>query len=363
VIPIPEGSGFGLDNLPLGTSVDGRVWVAVGDHAVDVGLTGPLNRHLADWPARRTRLQEQLSTDRFDDVAVPRSSLTMALPVAVGDYVDGYASIHHATNLGRRFRPDGDPLLPNWRHLPVAYHGRSSSIVVSGTDVVRPHGLRQVAGDLAFGPTEQLDIELEVGLVVGVGNDLGRPIAIDDVDDHIAGFCLVNDWSARDIQAFEYQPLGPFLGKSFATSMSPWLVANDALQPFRVPPPAQDPQPAPYLRAAQPWGLDLHLEVWRNGERITRTGFADMYWTPAQQLAHVTVNGAATRPGDLIASGTVSGPDPGTEGSLIEQGGPFLADGDVVTMKGWAGDRDGGGPWIDLGEVTGQVASATGIDS
>jgi fumarylacetoacetase len=350
VIPIPEGSGFGLDNLPLGISVDGRAWVAVGDHAVPIDGFGGL----AGWPALRSRTREQLEDGRLDAAAVPRSSLRMALPVAVGDYVDGYGSLDHATRLGRRFRPDGDPLLPNWRHLPVGYHGRTSSIVVSGTDVVRPNGLRPT-----FGPTEQLDLELEIGMVVGVGSDLGHPIAIDDVDDHIAGFCLVNDWSARDIQAFEYQPLGPFLGKSFATSMSPWLVANDALRPYRIAPPAQDPTPASYLRAAQPWGLDLHLEVELNGDVVSRVDFAGHYWTPAQQLAHVTVNGASTRPGDLIASGTVSGPDPGTEGSLIEKGGPFLADGDIVTLRGWAGDR--AGAWVDLGEVTGQIV--TGIDS
>ena len=242
----------------------------------------------------------------------------MQLPVVVGDYVDFYSSLHHATNLGRLFRPDGEPLLPNWRHLPVGYHGRSGTIVADGTDIARPSGLRLVDGEPRYGPTNALDIELEVGVVVGAPSQLGQPISIVDAEHHLFGLCLVNDWSARDIQAFEYQPLGPFLGKSFATSMSPWIVTLDALEPFRVEPPAQDPPVADHLRTTGATGFDLHLEVELNGEVISRTCFADMYWTAAQQIAHMTTNGANVRAGDLFASGTVSGPTPGSEGSLIE---------------------------------------------
>jgi fumarylacetoacetase len=305
----------------------------------------------------------------------------MRLPVVVADYVDFYSSLHHATNLGRLFRPDGDPLLPNWRHLPVGYHGRAGTVVVSGEDVPRPHGLRVVDGEPVEGPSNALDIELEVGFVIGTGSQRGTSIRALDADDHIAGFCLVNDWSARDIQAYEYQPLGPFLGKSFATSMSPWLVSSVALEPYRVTPPAQVPPPAGYLHCQEPWGLDLHLEVLLESEAmrtshmdpavVSRTSFADMYWTPAQQLAHATVNGAATRTGDLFASGTVSGPTPGSEGSLIEltwrgerpitlpdgSHRTFLLDGDRVTLRGWAGG-EGGRPKVSLGEVTGTILPA-----
>ena len=406
-IPVPEGSGFGIDNLPLGIGnrpgAPPRPHVAVGDHAVDLaaveelgllaGTGAPvgafreptLNAFLAAgpdvWRALRSRLAELLTdgavATRLEAALVPRAELQMALPVHIGDYVDCYSSLHHATNLGRLFRPDGDPLLPNWRHLPVAYHGRSGTVVVSGEDVPRPRGLRLVGGEPVEGPTASLDIELEVGFVVGAGNERGAPIAVDDAAEHIYGFCLVNDWSARDIQAYEYQPLGPFLGKSFATSMSPWLVSLDALAPYRVEPPVQDPPVAGYLRAEQPWGLDLHLQVLLESAAmrdagvapavISRTGFADMYWTPAQQLAHVTVNGASTRPGDLVASGTVSGPTPGSEGSLIELAWrgqrpielpdgterSWLLDGDRVLLRGWAGGDDR--PTISLGEVTGTI--------
>jgi fumarylacetoacetase len=406
-VPVPDGSGFGLDNLPLG--IGGRAGeppqalVAVGDHALALGsaagtglLDGigaapgafaeaTLNTFLAAgpeaWRALRHRLQELLTdravADRLAGAVVPRADLVLGLPVAIGDYVDFYSSIHHATNLGRLFRPDAEPLLPNWRHLPVGYHGRAGTIVVSGEDVVRPRGLRLVDGEPVEGPSLSLDIELEVGFVVGAGNVRGEPIDVLDADDHIYGACLVNDWSARDIQAYEYQPLGPFLGKSFATSMSPWLVSMEALAPFRVAPPPQVPPVAGYLHGQEPWGLDLHLEVLLDTAAmresgmpaavISSTGFADMYWTPAQQLAHITVNGASTATGDLFASGTVSGPDPGSEGSLIEltwRGErpltlpdgcrrTFLEDGDRVTLRGWAGGDHR--PRIDLGEVSGTI--------
>ncbi|MEO1064484.1 MAG: fumarylacetoacetase [Actinomycetota bacterium] len=411
-IPVPEGSPFPLENLPLGIGRRGAsrtvAWVAIGDHAVDldhlehegllrpVGLdrgtfgTGRLNEFLGAgpeaWSALRSTLHDLLTDARraepLDQAVSRRDELTMTLPVEPLDYVDFYSSLHHATNLGRLFRPDADPLLPNWRHLPVGYHGRAGTLVADGTDVVRPSGLRLVDGEPTFGPSLRLDIELEVGTVVGVGTELGAPVTATDAGEHLYGMCLVNDWSARDIQAFEYQPLGPFLGKSFATSVSPWLVSFEALTPHRLAPPVQDPPVAEYLRTDEPWAIDLHLEVLIESAAmraagtapavVSSTGFADMYWTPAQQFAHVVANGASTRPGDLFASGTVSGPDPGTEGSFIEltRAGErpielpdgttrtFLDDGDRIILRGWAGGD--GSPRIGLGEVSGTVLPAPG---
>jgi fumarylacetoacetase len=268
--------------------------------------------------------------------------------------------LHHATNLGRIFRPEGEPLLPNWRHLPVAYHGRSGTIVASGTPVVRPRGLVPDPrdGTPRLAPTRALDFELEVGFLVG-GPPASR-IAPDDADAHVFGAVLCNDWSARDIQSFEYQPLGPNLGKSFATTVSSWVVTLDALRPFLCAPPVQHPEPDPYLRATRPWALDLRLEVARNDATVTTTGFADLYWTFAQQLAHMTVNGATVRAGDLFASGTVSGPTPRERGSLIEQiadgsADSYLADGESVTLRGWCGGRGTARPRIGLGEARGTV--------
>jgi fumarylacetoacetase len=276
----------------------------------------------------------------------------MEMPFEVGDYVDFYSSLHHATNLGRLFRPDSEPLLPNWKHLPVGYHGRSGTVVVSGTDVVRPAGLVSTGEGVVRQPSARLDIELEVGFVVGVGSERAAPIAVDDADQHVFGVVLVNDWSARDIQAYEYQPLGPNLGKSFLTSISPWVVPLDELRGFMRPSPEQDPQPDAHLRGERDWAIDMHLEVERNGEVISETNFVDLYWTFAQQLAHMTSNGANVRTGDLFASGTVSGPEPGSYGSLIELGLPFLADGDTVVLRGWCGE---GEDRIDLGDVVGTV--------
>jgi fumarylacetoacetase len=408
-IPVPNGSHHPLHSLPFGMAAVGdgtqRAWVAVGDHALDLTLLGAdgwlqgagvdrdtfagsdLNRYVAlgrrSAAAVRERLLEILhdasAGARLADAVVPRSALRMGLPVSVGDYVDFYSSIHHATNLGRLLRPDDDPLLPNWRQLPVGYHGRSGTIVADRSEIPRPAGLRLVEGSLECGPSVELDIELEVGFVVGQASERGVPVGIADAEQHLAGVCLVNDWSARDIQSYEYRPLGPFLGKSFATSMSPWLVDLDALAPFRVVPPRQEPQVAPYLRTAGPAGFDLLLEVSIESELmraagvpphvIARTGFADMYWVPAQQLAHLTVNGTNLRPGDLFASGTVSGPVPGSEGSLIEltQRGrrpielpdgtmrSFLRDGDRVVMRGWAGSDPA--TRIGLGQVSGTVVA------
>jgi fumarylacetoacetase len=284
----------------------------------------------------------------------------MLLPFEVADYVDFYSSIHHATNLGRLFRPDGEPLLPNWRRLPVGYHGRAGTVVVSGTPVRRPWGLVAVDGEPRWQPTNALDIELEVGFVVGVGSRLGDRVPTAAFADHVFGLVLVNDWSARDIQAYEYQPLGPFLGKSFATTVSPWVVPLLALEPFRVEGPAQDPPVAPYLTRTAPWALAIDLEVQLATDleaeplSISRTSFTDMYWTIDQHLAHATANGAATRTGDLFASGTVSGPTRGSEGSLIEmtrrgaepitlpdgEVRSFLLDGDRVILRGACGHGD-----------------------
>jgi fumarylacetoacetase len=256
----------------------------------------------------------------------------LLLPIEVADYVDFYSSLEHATNLGRIFRPDGEPLLPNWRHLPVGYHGRAGTVVVSGTAIRRPHGQRQPGP--TFGPSERLDLELEIGFVVGTPSRLGEPVPAARALDHVFGLVLVNDWSARDIQAWEYQPLGPFLGKSFATSISPWVVPLDELDGYRVALPPQEPPPLDYL-ASGPWAYDLELEIELNGGVISRTSAKHLYWSVEQQVAHLTVNGASLRTGDLLASGTISGTDAGSRGSLIELtwNERFLADGDEVVLR------------------------------
>jgi fumarylacetoacetase len=279
------------------------------------------------------------------------------LPFEVADYVDFFSSLHHATNMGRMFRPDAEPLLPNWRHLPVAYHGRSGTVVPSGTPVRRPCGQRPGP---EYGPSVRLDIELEAGFVVGVPSALGEPVPLERALDHVFGMVLVNDWSARDIQAWEYQPLGPFLGKSFATSVSPWVVPLSELEGRRAPTAPQEPEPLPYLRE-EPWAYDIALEVELNGTLIAGTNTRHLYWSIAQQVAHLTVNGASLRTGDLLASGTISGPTPESRGSLIEltwngqepielPGGDsrtFLEDGDEVVLRG-----DG------IGEVRGRIEPA-----
>jgi fumarylacetoacetase len=389
-------TGFGLEHLPYGVFSPGRgserrVGVRFGDGVVDVGALldddtfrqPTLNAFLAQGPPRwaevRTRLHEALSDDRASrslDHTRPIDDVTLHLPFAVGDYVDFYSSIEHATNLGRIMRPDSEPLLPNWRHLPVGYHGRSGTVVVSGTPITRPSGQTK-AGDAAapsFGPTRLLDIELEVGFVTGgSGNPLGEPIPVKQALDHIFGVVLVNDWSARDIQGWEYQPLGPFLGKSFATSISAWVTPLEALRPYFVDGPTQEPPVLPYLRAAEPRNLDLDLSVeltptgGAHAYPVSRTTFRHLYWSMAQQLAHATANGATIRPGDLFASGTVSGSEPGTMGSFIEltwRGArpldladgstrAFLEDGDTVTLRGSTPDGI-----IALGDVAGTIEPA-----
>ncbi|MBF6085670.1 fumarylacetoacetase [Nocardia cyriacigeorgica] len=385
-IEVEPDSPFGPEHLPYGVFAPGgddyRVGVRVGDHVIDLALAlddpvfarPELNAFLAQGPRRwsqvRERVRELIDGGLSADALFPLTAVRLALPVRIGDYVDFYASIDHATNLGKLLRPGSEPLLPNWRHLPVGYHGRAGTVVVSGTDIVRPRGQRRTdSGTPDFGPSRRLDIEAELGFVVGVGSELGGSISTSAFADHVFGVALINDWSARDIQAWEYQPLGPFLGKSFATSMSAWITPLAALESARVPPPPQDPTPLPYLRDTEPWGLDIELTVRWNGVAVTHPPYARMYWSPAQMLAHLTVNGAATRPGDLYASGTISGPAAGERGSFMELswGGAepigvdgtertFLLDGDEVTITatapGTAGTR------LALGEVTGRILPA-----
>ncbi|HET6394295.1 MAG TPA: fumarylacetoacetase [Blastococcus sp.] len=393
-LDLPEDTGFGIDNLPLGVVLAGgrpgiRHAVAVGDHVLDlygvtelpVHRTRTLDSFLVAGPAAWRDLREQVTgwlTDerhraRVEPHLLRRDEVRMCRPVGVANYVDFYSSRHHAENVGRLFRPDADPLPPNWRHLPIGYHGRAGTVDVSGTPVVRPCGqLGPPDGGLPpFGPTRRLDFEAEVGFVVGAPSEPGARVPVAGFAEHVFGVCLVNDWSARDLQAWEYVPLGPFLGKSFATSMSPWIVPLAALEAARVPAPARDTELLPYLRDDdEPWGLDLTLEVRINGQLVSRPPFRDMYWTPAQQLAHLTVNGASLLPGELFASGTVSGPARDQLGSLLEltangrepltlaDGSTrgFLEDGDVVTVT--ASAPGPGGSRIGFGEVAGEVLPA-----
>ena len=412
-IPVDPRSDFPIQNLPYGAFVrDGapaRLGVAIGDRIVDLRalaesglldasvdralLEGPtLNELLGAgrpaWSALRARLTELLRTGgddalrrHADAFLVAQRDVTMAVPMEIGDYVDFYSSLEHATNLGKLFRPGGEPLMPNWRWIPIGYHGRSSTIVIDGTPIARPSGQRKPpdADVPTFGPSARLDIELEMGFVTGPGNAMGTPISTADARTHIFGMVLVNDWSARDIQAWEYQPLGPFLGKSFATTISPWIVTLDALEPFRVDAPPQNPQPPEYLRADESLSYDIALEVdlrtaamrarGESARTISRTNYRHMYWTMAQQLAHVTINGTATRPGDLYASGTISGPTPDSLGSFIEltwngqrpieldgERRAFLEDGDEITLRGYC-ERDGVRR-IGFGAASGTIVAA-----
>ncbi|MGH3693390.1 MAG: fumarylacetoacetase [Pseudonocardiaceae bacterium] len=388
---------FGLHTLPFGVFTDAaggqpRVGVAVGEAILDLTAAsatllpehaalfggGTLDALLAAgprvWSTVRAALTRWLTGECHAGVLAPllrpAADVTMRLPFTVADYVDFYSCEQHATNVGRILRP-GQPALPaNWRHLPIGYHGRAGTVVVSGTPVTRPQGQRRLPeGTITFGPSNALDFEAELGFVVGVPSALGQPVPLSGFADHVFGVCLVNDWSARDIQAWEYVPLGPLLGKSFATSISPWVVPLDALRAARIRPPVRDPHPLPYLddTGAQPWGLDISLEVRLNGQLVSRPPFAGMYWTAAQQLAHLTVNGACLRTGDLLASGTVSGAAPDERGCLLELSWngsspltladgstrSFLADGDEVSITGTAPGPEG--TIIGLGEVRGHV--------
>jgi fumarylacetoacetase len=345
--------------VSFGAGPGGLLWKD-GDEAVDLSGLGDLfarptlNDLLA---AGRSTWREATAIARaHDGPRVPVEEANLRLPFDVADYVDFYSSLEHATNLGRMFRPDQEPLLPNWRWLPVAYHGRAGSVVVSGTDVVRPNGQRKAPdGDApTFGPSRRLDFELELGFVVGVPTWLGEPVPVESFADHVFGVVLVNDWSARDIQAWEYVPLGPNLGKSFQTSISAWVTPLVLLDDARVDAPAQEPAPLTHLAGGRDWALDIALDVELNGETISQGNARSLYWTLPQQLAHATSNGARLRTGDLMASGTISGAEPGSEGSMIElfHGERFLADGDEVVLSGRAANG------IELGEVRGRVLPA-----
>ena len=415
------GCDFPIQNLPFavfrraGGGENFRCGAAIGDCVLDLGaldMLGPfeglgaealaacaepsLNRLMAlgrnAWVALRRGLSQCLREDspRAAELApalIPQREAEFTLPARIGNYTDFYASIHHATAVGRLFRPD-QPLLPNYKWVPIAYHGRASSLGVSGQEVRRPRGqiMPRGADRPQLAPSARLDYELEVGVLIGTGNALGRPIPIAQAEEHVFGLCLLNDWSARDLQAWEYQPLGPFLAKSFATTISPWVVTLQALTPFRLPwsRTAQDPQPLPYLDSAQlraGGALDMQLEVaietaamrasGAAPQRLARTNFQHSYWTIAQMVAHHTVNGCNLQAGDLLGTGTQSGPAPEEAGSLLEltEGGKrpltlvsgesrtFLEDGDRVILRGWC-ERSGFAR-IGFGEASGTVLAAT----
>ncbi|HUA93628.1 MAG TPA: fumarylacetoacetase [Terracidiphilus sp.] len=414
----PE-TDFPLQNLPYGifrAGNENRIGVAIGDRILDLrgcanaGLLAELpmsvvsactadvlNPLMASGPAAWSTLRRKLMVllgeesackairERVEPLLVPMSDAVMQLPAQIGGYTDFYASIHHAERVGRLFRPE-NPLLPNYKYVPIGYNGRTSSIVVSGTAIRRPCGqLKPQQAEPVFAPAQSLDYELEIGAFVGPGNAPGQPIPIAEAEEHIFGLCLVNDWSARDIQSWEYQPLGPFLAKNFATTISPWVVPMEALAPFRVPAcerPAGDPAPLPYLRLphADRVGIDLTLEVYLASESMRQAGISPMllsrgnlrhlYWALAQLIAHHASNGCNLRPGDLLATGTVSGPEEGSEGCLLEkrhhpeplrlpsgEERTFLEDGDRVTFRAYC--QKPGWPRIGFGECTGTIVSAS----
>jgi fumarylacetoacetase len=386
VAPANEpGTAFPIQNLPFATFLAGdapHAGVAIGDRILDVtaalgidSLQSVMAMPRSDRAALRHAISDYLVNRRPGAEAhlVPLATARLLLPCPIGDYTDFYASIHHATNVGSMFRP-GNPLLPNYQWLPVGYHGRASSIVPSGTPIRRPWGqtTESPAGPPAYGPSRRLDYELEVGAFLGPGNALGQPIPIAEAGDHIVGVCLLNDWSARDIQTWEYQPLGPFLAKSFATSISPWVVTAEALEPFRRAP-EPHPETLPHLQSPTDDAYAITLEVWLRSAhmpgpmRVSRGNFASMYWTLSQMVAHHTSNGCNLRPGDLIGSGTVSGPLRENRGCLLEvtwrgteplelptgEFRRFLEDGDEVILRGWC--EAPGYRRIGLGECRGVI--------
>ena len=412
-IEVAPDSHFPIQNLPFGifkpANGAARVGVAIGELVLDLSVLeklghfpspefgaravfseDALNAFLAlgrpAWRAARQVIQNLLDAGTAtlrDDAALrarafhAQKDVTMQLPARIGDYTDFYSSYHHAHNVGTMLRGPENALMPNWKWLPVAYHGRASSIVVSGADVRRPHGQTKPPDAAApvFGPSRSFDYELETAFFIGPGNALGEPVPIAQARDHIFGLCLMNDWSARDVQAWEYQPLGPFLAKNFCTSISPWVVTLEALEEFRKPLPPQDPAPLPYLRAADDFTYDIELEARLQTAAmdaphvITRTNFQNLYWSIAQQLAHHTVNGCNLQPGDLLASGTISGPTEESRGCMLEltwrganpltlpngETRKWLEDGDRLTITGWA---QGDGYRVGFGEVTGRVLAA-----
>ncbi len=398
---IPADHPFGLGTLPYGsfTTADRpgeqRVGVAIGDHVLDLSAatarllpgradlfgTGLLDAFLAAgdgaWAQVRADIVSWLSSDAYrvavEDLLVTAAAVTMHLPFTVADYVDFYASEQHASNVGRIFRPDAaEPLTANWRHMPIGYHGRAGTVVVSGTPVRRPCGQFRSpgGGGPEFGPCARLDFEAELGFVVGVPSRPGEPVPASKFAEHVFGVCLVNDWSARDIQSWETAPLGPFLGKSFGTTVSPWVVPLAALEHARLRPPSRDAELLPYLTESADWGLDIGYQVTINGHVVSRPPYATMHWSPAQMLAHMTVNGATLRTGDLYASGTVSGLRADQRGSLIELAWngqepvtlpdgterAWLQDGDEVVIAATARGADG--TRVGLGEARGKVVPA-----
>jgi len=399
-LAVPDGHPFGLQTLPYGSFSHAHhaarrcVGVAIGDKVLDLTeaterllpgraaefSSGHLDHFLAAgdaaWAQVRAALTAWLSEEHFrralEDLVVPADSASMHLPFTVADYVDFYASEQHATNVGKIFRPDGDPLMPNWRHLPVGYHGRAGTVLVSGTPIRRPCGQYKPANAEGpiFGACRRLDFEAELGYVVGVESVIGERVPATRFAEHVFGVCLVNDWSARDIQGWESAPLGPFLGKSFGTTISPWIVPLAALEHARVRPPSLDTDLVSYLAASGDWGFDINVEVRINGHVVSRPRYSTMFWSPAQMLAHLTVNGASLRTGDLFASGTISGPQPDQYGSLIELAWAgrkpldlpdgstrsWLEDNDEVVITATAPGPDG--TTIGFGDAHGQIMPA-----
>jgi fumarylacetoacetase len=386
------GHDFPIQNLPYASfrkhgEEQIRVGVAIGDALLDASqavavpsLSGVMAMSRAERTGLRRRFSELLAdySTQTERAILPLSEVELLLPCDIPDYTDFFASIHHATNVGNLFRP-GNPLTPNYKWIPIAYHGRASSIVLSGTPVHRPRGQILTNDAPVYAPSHMLDYELELGAFLGPGNAMGQPIPVAHAEDHLLGVCLLNDWSARDIQSWEYQPLGPFLAKNFATSISPWIVTLDALEPFRSPAPplpAGDPPALPYLQESSDGAFRITLEVWLRSAKmptpicVSRSDFASMYWTLGQMIAHHTSNGCPLRPGDLIGSGTVSGPKKQNQGCLLEmthrgadplplpsgETRSFLEDGDEVILKGWCEASDF--RRIGLGECRGRILPA-----
>ncbi|KAB7704062.1 fumarylacetoacetase [Bacillus aerolatus] len=418
-IEVDSESHFPIQNLPYGVfkptekNEEPRVGVAIGEYVLDLSALDDAG-HFSSTAVHQTKVFHQSSLNSFmkmgretwkavreviqrllrEDEPVLRDNpplrdrafflqkeVNMFLPVEIGDYTDFYASKEHATNVGIMFRGKDNALMPNWSHLPVGYHGRASSVVVSGTDIYRPQGQIKPPDASApmFSACRQLDFELEMGCFIGSGNQLGQPIPVDQAEEHAFGMVLVNDWSARDIQAWEYQPLGPFLAKNFATSISPWVIPFEALEPFRVSGPEQNPKPLPYLRTDKPGSFNINLEVYLKGknmqeaQRLSASNYRYLYWSIAQQIAHHTITGCNLNAGDLLASGTISGPEKEERGSMMElawrgaepiqlrdgERRVWLEDGDELAMTGWG---QGDGFRIGFGEVTGRILSAQQIN-
>ncbi|OVA10068.1 Fumarylacetoacetase [Macleaya cordata] len=419
-VEVLPDSHFPLENLPFGifkptqqvgegATTEPRPGVAIGDFVLDLSViasaglfNGPnlnnsdcfsqtsLNKFLSmgrpAWKEARSTIQKLLSADEptlrdnaslREKSILPMNKVEMLLPTVIGDYTDFFSSMHHAKNCGIIFRGPENPIVPHWFHLPIAYHGRASSIVISGTDIIRPRGQGRPVGNSPpyFGPSVKLDFELEMAAVVGPGNELGKPVDVNEAADHIFGLVLMNDWSARDIQAWEYVPLGPFLGKSFGTTISPWIVTLDALEPFACDAPKQEPHPLPYLTEKKSKNYDISLEVVRikpteqeHSSVVTKSNFNHLYWTLTQQLAHHTINGCNLRPGDLLGTGTISGPEPESMGCLLEltwngkkplslngSTRKFLEDGDEVVITGYC---KGNGYKVGFGTCSGKVVPA-----